>query len=46
MRILGIDPGIALMGYGLIEVKGNSFEMLEYGVLKTSKDTPTTERLS
>ena len=46
MKILGIDPGIALVGYGLIEVTGNNFKMLEYGVLKTSKDTPTTERLS
>ena len=25
MRILGIDPGYALMGYGIIEKKGNRF---------------------
>ena len=27
MRILGIDPGYAIMGYGVIEMTGNHFEI-------------------
>ncbi len=38
MIILGIDPGIAIVGYGVIEaVKGN-FRVLDYGVITTPKD--------
>ena len=29
MRILGIDPGYALMGYGVIEQNGNSFRVID-----------------
>ena len=35
MRILGIDPGIAIMGYGVIEFKGNKIKVLENGVVTT-----------
>ena len=35
--ILGIDPGTSIMGYGLIEVKGNRLTLLQYGVIHLSK---------
>lgn len=45
MIILGIDPGIAIMGYGLIEILGNRIRVIENGVITTSSKTPTPERL-
>lgn len=45
MVILGIDPGIAIMGYGVLEVKGNIYKVLENGVITTSAKTKTPERL-
>ncbi|MFC4873059.1 crossover junction endodeoxyribonuclease RuvC [Negadavirga shengliensis] len=35
--ILGIDPGTNIMGYGLILVKGNMFQILQYGVIHLKK---------
>lgn len=46
MRILGLDPGTATVGYGLIEVKEGQPSVVTYGVLSTSpKDGSTAERL-
>ncbi len=45
MRILGIDPGYALMGYGVIEQNGNSFRVIDYGSISTEAGTPMPERL-
>lgn len=45
MIVLGIDPGIAIVGYGIIEYKGNSFNMLDYGVIRTKSDIPYPQRL-
>lgn len=45
MRILGIDPGIAIMGYGVIEFKENKIKVLENGVVTTSSKTKTGKRL-
>ena len=33
MIILGMDPGLAISGYGVIEYVGNKFKMLEYGAV-------------
>ena len=46
MIILGIDPGIAIVGYGLIEYAGNSIKLLEYGCITTSSKEPLPNRLS
>mgnify|MGYP002758435732 CR=1 FL=1 len=46
MRILGIDPGIAIMGYGVVEFEASKVKVIENGVLTTSSKTPTPERLS
>ena len=45
MVILGIDPGIATMGYGVVEVDKGEFTALDYGVITTSKDMSAPDRL-
>jgi len=45
MLILGIDPGTAIMGYGLIEKKGQTLLPIEYACWRTSKDLPMAQRL-
>ena len=45
MIILGIDPGLAIVGYGVIEFIGNRYKVLDYGVITTSKDTFFPDRL-
>lgn len=45
MIILGIDPGTAIMGYGLIEQKGNYLRALTYSCWRTPAHTPIAERL-
>ena len=45
MRILGIDPGYAIMGWGVIEKKGSSFYPVAYGSLTTDKEMPMPDRL-
>ena len=44
-RVLGIDPGIAAMGYGLIEGDSDGFSAIDYGCLSTSAKQPIPERL-
>lgn len=45
MRILGIDPGYAIIGYGIIDFFGGKYKTLNYGEITTSSDTPFTKRL-
>ncbi|MCC8022803.1 MAG: crossover junction endodeoxyribonuclease RuvC [Clostridiales bacterium] len=45
MIILGIDPGYAIVGYGLVNYRGNRFEVLDYGAITTSAKTPFHIRL-
>lgn len=45
MIILGIDPGYAIVGYGVIEKKGNTTTCLDYGVITTGKDESFPDRL-
>ena len=45
MRILGIDPGYAIVGFGLIEADRGSFRMLTYGVITTEAGLPLSRRL-
>ena len=46
MIILGIDPGLATTGYGVVEKKGNSFKLIEYSTIITSSDKNDVDRLS
>ena len=45
MVILGIDPGTATTGYGIIKREGSSYNLIVYGVIKTPADLPLTARL-
>lgn len=45
MRILGIDPGYAIVGYGVIDYAGNSFKVVEYGGITTDSKLELPERL-
>lgn len=46
LRILGIDPGTATTGYGVIELcQRNTYRYLGSGIIQTSKNLPMPERL-
>lgn len=45
MKILGIDPGTATTGYGVIKSDGRKLTMIEFGCIKTSKSKSLPERL-
>ena len=46
MRILGIDPGIAITGYGLLECSGDDIKIAASGSIQTSKNKSAQERLA
>ena len=45
MIVLGIDPGTAMTGYGLVERTGSRLRALDYGCLETPAGMPLPERL-
>ncbi|DAB05382.1 TPA: crossover junction endodeoxyribonuclease RuvC [Candidatus Gastranaerophilales bacterium HUM_13] len=45
MKILGIDPGMAIVGYGLIEIVNDSINLLTSGSIQTDKKLPDSKRL-
>ncbi|MFZ5943310.1 MAG: crossover junction endodeoxyribonuclease RuvC [Bacillota bacterium] len=45
MIILGIDPGTAITGYGIIKVEGNKFSSLDYGCIYTDSSWADANRL-
>ncbi len=45
MRILGIDPGIATIGFGLLESSESRIKLLKYGVITTPANTRLSSRL-
>lgn len=46
MRILGIDPGYAIVGYGIIDYNANHFSVVDYGAITTKAHTPFETRLA
>ena len=46
MRILGIDPGYATIGYGVIDTSGNKSKAVDYGVITTPKNENIAVRLA
>ena len=44
MRIIGIDPGYAIVGYGVIDYTGNKFKIVEYGAITTESNQNMNER--
>lgn len=45
MIILGIDPGFAITGYGVLNYSENRFRAMDYGVITTGADIPHPQRL-
>ena len=45
MKILGIDPGMAIVGYSVVEYDGNTPVLLHSGSVQTSKDKKEPARL-
>lgn len=46
MRILGIDPGYAIVGYGVLEFDNTRFKVVNYGAITTDPETPFDKRLA
>ena len=45
MRILGIDPGTGITGFGVIDVAKGKYRLIDAGVVRTPAKTPMQERL-
>lgn len=45
MKIIGIDPGIAILGYGVLEYDRNKFKVIDYGAVTTTNKNSLPERL-
>ena len=45
MRILGIDPGYAIVGYGVVDYSNNHFSVVEYGAITTPAGMDFNRRL-
>lgn len=45
MVILGIDPGYAIVGCGIVRYEKNNFSLMGYGAITTDKDMPFNKRL-
>lgn len=46
IRILGVDPGYAIVGFGVLDYDGVKFQPVEYGAVLTEAGTPFPERLA
>ena len=46
MRLLGLDPGLRLTGWGVIDVDGNRLRHVAHGVVKVPADRSLAERLN
>jgi crossover junction endodeoxyribonuclease RuvC len=45
LRVLGIDPGTAITGYGIVEGEGDSLTLVTYGAITTPANQPLPQRL-
>lgn len=45
MRVLGIDPGYAIVGWGVLDYAGNRFSPVDYGAVTTAAGAPFEQRL-
>jgi crossover junction endodeoxyribonuclease RuvC len=43
--IMGIDPGFAITGYGIVKYEGNKFSVIDHGAVTTEAKMPLAERL-
>lgn len=45
MKILGIDPGMAIVGYGLVEIDNDEINLITSGSIQTEKNNSDSKRL-
>ena len=45
MRIIGVDPGYAIVGWGVIDYQNTHFSVVDYGAILTEAGTPFLQRL-
>lgn len=45
MRIIGIDPGTGILGFGIVDYKKNTLSLVDAGVIRTPVNHPDAERL-
>ncbi len=45
MRIIGIDPGMAITGYGIVEGNNNGINVVDYGCIKTDSGLEISKRI-
>ena len=45
MKILGIDPGMAIVGYGVVEINNTNIELITSGSIQTDKSLTDSKRL-
>lgn len=45
MVIMGIDPGFAITGYGIVKYEGNKFSVIDYGAITTKPSMTLPKRL-
>lgn len=45
MRVIGIDPGTAIVGYGIIDYENHTFQVVDYGCIYTDKSLAMEDRL-
>ena len=45
VRVLGIDPGYALMGWGVVDCEGSRMQLVNYGCIETKAGNPMQHRL-
>ena len=46
MKIIGVDPGTAIVGYGIIEYKNNKYNVIDYGCIYTDKNLKMSKRIT
>ena len=46
MRVLGIDPGYAIVGWGVLDYQGNRFQPAGFGAVTTKAGVPLEQRLA
>lgn len=46
MRILGIDPGYGIVGFGIIDYENSNYKVVDYGVIETPKEEDISVRLT
>jgi crossover junction endodeoxyribonuclease RuvC len=45
MRVIGIDPGTAIVGYGIVDFDGKNYTVIGYGCIYTNKEHSMEDRL-